>query len=106
MCEESTPAFMDLAFRDRAPGIAIVTTVGCPHCKRAKDTLKKARLAFDEIELSRDLQLLRAIKSATKQSTVPQVRLLFSTVAWGAQSPKYPAQTGCVISCRCSWEGR
>ena len=75
MCEASTPTFMDLGLRRRGTDIAIVTTVGCPHCKRVKDTLKKKNLAFDEIELSRDLELLRSVKSATKHSTVPQVWL-------------------------------
>ena len=63
----------DLAVRHRGTGIAIVTTVGCPYCKKAKDALGKHNLQFDEIELTRDLELLRRIKETTKQSTVPQV---------------------------------
>lgn len=66
----------DLAVRHRGTGIAIVTTVGCPYCKKAKDALGRHNLHFDEIELTRDLELLRRIKETTKQSTVPQVRLM------------------------------
>ena len=87
----STPAFMDLAYRHPrhpSPGIAVVTTVGCPHCKRTKDTLHKLKLAYDEIELSRNLELLRSIKDHTQQSTVPQVGV-----------------SACVIQLRCVTDG-
>ena len=56
-----------------APGSPSSPQWGCPHCKRTKDTLHKLKLAYDEIELSRDLKLLKSIKDHTKQSTVPQV---------------------------------
>ena len=65
----------DFGVRHRGTGIAIVTTVGCPYCKKAKDALGKHNLHFEEIELSRDLELLRRIKETTKLATVPQVLL-------------------------------
>lgn len=54
-----------------------MTTLGCTFCKRAKDALRKESIAFEEIELSRDLNLLRSIQQATGLRTVPQV--LFCT---------------------------
>lgn len=58
------------------PQVAVVTTVGCAYCKRAKEALRQAGFAYEEIELSRDLDLLRSIQQATGVRTVPQV--LFS----------------------------
>lgn len=59
------------------PQVAVVTTLGCTFCKRAKDALRRESIAFEEIELSRDLDLLRSIQQATGLRTVPQV--LFCT---------------------------
>lgn len=53
--------------------IAIITTVGCPYCKKAKQALRRLNLPFTEIELSTDLKTLRMVKEVTKQATVPQV---------------------------------
>lgn len=57
------------------PQVAVVTTVGCAYCKRAKDALRQAGVAYEEVELSRDLELLRSIQQATGVRTVPQVLL-------------------------------
>lgn len=53
--------------------IAIITTVGCQFCKRAKDTLKQAGLGYREIEASNQPELLNKIKETTGRRTVPQV---------------------------------
>ncbi|KAK9842350.1 hypothetical protein WJX81_008014 [Elliptochloris bilobata] len=55
--------------------VAVVTTVGCAYCKRAKDVLRQAGISFEEIELSRDLDLLKSIQEATGLRTVPQIFL-------------------------------
>jgi glutaredoxin len=53
--------------------VAIITTVGCQFCKRAKDTLKQAGLDYREIEASNQPELLNKIKETTGRRTVPQV---------------------------------
>ena len=55
------------------PRVAVITTLGCTFCKRAKDALKSAGVPFEEVELSRDLDLLRSIQKSTGLRTVPQV---------------------------------
>lgn len=55
--------------------VAVITTIGCPYCKKAKDALKKEGIEYEDIELSSDLELLGKIKKATGQTTVPQVPL-------------------------------
>jgi glutaredoxin len=59
------------------PQIAIITTIGCPYCKMAKDALRRLNLRFAEIELSTDLDTLRTVKKATSQATVPQASMGF-----------------------------
>ena len=63
-----------------APGpgasVAVLTTSGCPHCKRAKDALRAQGVGFEEVDLSTSLELLREVKALTGQGTVPQVRCL------------------------------
>jgi len=56
------------------PRVAVITTLGCAFCKRAKDALRSAGVPFEEVELSQDLDLLRSIKKSTGLRTVPQVR--------------------------------
>ena len=53
--------------------VAIITTVGCQFCKRAKETLKQAGLEYREIEASNQPELLNKIKETTGRRTVPQV---------------------------------
>ena len=59
-----------------ATGAAVVvfTTPGCPYCKRAKDALRGRSVGFSEIDVSGDTDLRAALKDATGQRTVPQVR--------------------------------
>lgn len=59
--------------------IAIITTVGCPYCKKSKEALRNAGLAYKEFELSTDLEALRKVKEVTKRATVPQV---YSSLCW------------------------
>jgi glutaredoxin len=58
-----------------APLVGIVTTVGCPHCKRAKAALKKERVAYEEADLATARDVLAKVKETTGQTTVPQVPL-------------------------------
>ncbi len=56
------------------PRVAVVTTLGCPYCKKAKAALQAAGVPYEELELSGNLAALNRIKQLTGQTTVPQVR--------------------------------
>ena len=57
-----------------APVVALVTTSGCPHCRRAKTALDAANVAFVEIDASApDGAILDASRAASGMRTVPQV---------------------------------
>ena len=57
-----------------APVVAVVTTSGCPHCRRAKTALDAANVAFVEIDASApDGAILDASRAASGMRTVPQV---------------------------------
>eukprot|EP00887_Chlorella_sp_A99_P001935 scaffold18.g1935.t1 len=43
------------------PPLALITTVGCPYCKRAKAALQQAGLQYEELELSSFPQLLAEV---------------------------------------------
>ena len=58
---------------DRQVEVAIITTVGCQFCKRAKECLHKAQIPFQEIEASNQVELLKRVKHLTGRKTVPQV---------------------------------
>ena len=60
--------------RAPAPVVAVVTTSGCPHCRRAKTALDAANVAFVEIDASApDGAILDASRAASGMRTVPQV---------------------------------
>jgi len=54
--------------------VAVVTTAGCPYCKRVKAALREAEIDFQELDLSNKIEVLDSVKRASGQSTVPQVR--------------------------------
>jgi hypothetical protein len=47
---------------------------------QVKDALTTAEIEYEEIELSGQLKLLESIKRTTGRSTVPQVRVWFTTM--------------------------
>lgn len=55
--------------------VGIVTTVGCPHCKRAKAALSEKKISYEEAELSGARDVLGRVKEFTGSRTVPQVRV-------------------------------
>lgn len=55
--------------------VGVVTTSGCPHCKRAKAALKEKGVEYAEADLGKARDILAKVKETTGQSTVPQVRL-------------------------------
>ena len=55
--------------------VAVFTTVGCPHCKRAKGILQEENVAYEEIDVSTDTKLRQELQNITGQGTVPQARV-------------------------------
>lgn len=52
--------------------VAVISRVGCPHCKRAKDLLNERGIRYNEIEVGRDIEQA-AMRSLTGATSVPQV---------------------------------
>lgn len=55
--------------------VGIVTTVGCPYCKKAKAALAEQGIKYQEAELGTARDVLAKVKETTGQGTVPQVCL-------------------------------
>jgi glutaredoxin 3 len=54
--------------------VEIYTTPYCPYCRWAKELLNKKSVAFNEIDVSRDRELRRAMTTrAGGRTTVPQI---------------------------------
>ena len=54
--------------------ILVYSIVGCPHCKRAKQTLRELGLPFAEVSLdSYDESVRESVRERTGKRTVPQV---------------------------------
>lgn len=53
--------------------VGVVTTVGCPYCKKAKAALKAKGVQYQEAELGTARDILAQVKETTGQGTVPQV---------------------------------
>jgi len=52
--------------------VALISRVGCPHCKRAKDLLDEKGIAYNVIEVGRDIDQT-SLRSLTGATSVPQV---------------------------------
>ena len=81
--------------------IAIITTVGCPYCKKSKEALQQAGLSYKEIELSSDLEALSKVKEATQKSTVPQVDRnmpCHSRCTWTSDWACLATRNSCILS--------
>lgn len=55
--------------------VGVVTTVGCPYCKKAKAALKEKGVPYQEADLGSARDVLAKVKETTGQTTVPQVSL-------------------------------
>jgi glutaredoxin 3 len=54
--------------------VKVYTTSFCPYCVRAKALLKKREIPFEEIDVSRDLELRSWLVTASGgRKTVPQI---------------------------------
>ena len=52
--------------------VSIITRTGCPFCIKAKETLEKRELSYEEIVLGKDVSL-RSVRAMTGLETVPQI---------------------------------
>ncbi len=53
--------------------VRIYTTKMCPYCWRAKSLLADKKVAFEEIDVSRNPEMRRWLQDRTGRSTVPQI---------------------------------
>lgn len=60
---------------DMVPTVGVVSTIGCPHCKKAKAALKEKGVPYQEANLASAREVLAKVKETTGQTTVPQVRI-------------------------------
>lgn len=52
--------------------VAVISRVGCPHCQRAKSLLEDSGIAFNEIQVGRDIEQA-SLRGLTGATSVPQV---------------------------------
>lgn len=61
-----------------AAKVGVVSTAGCPYCKKAKDALSKQGVEYAEAQLGGARDILAQVKQTTGQGTVPQARFRMS----------------------------
>jgi glutaredoxin 3 len=72
--------------------VEIYTTTICPFCDRAKALLRKKGVAFDEIDVSGDVELRQAmVARANGRRTVPQI--FIDNVSVGGSDDLYALET-------------
>ncbi len=64
---KSTPA--------KAPVVEVYSTQTCPYCHMAKQYLNSKKVAFKDIDVSRDGAAAQRMMSETGQTGVPQLRI-------------------------------
>lgn len=85
-------------WQDDTRSVVVITTLGCPYCKRAKDALQEAGVTYEEVEAGSQLNLLQKIKSSTGKRTVPQVPLRCSLCS-NVMSVKQPRTPQLYLMC-------
>lgn len=62
-----------------ASAVVVFSIPACPYCKKAKEALAQAGVAFVDVDVSKDEQLRAKVREVSGSRTVPQV----SGSAWG-----------------------
>ena len=75
--------------------VAVISTLGCPYCKKVKSALKVASIPFLEIDLSEHKGCLHEIKSLTGKFTVPQV-FVGGNLVGGAEETENAIKSGYI----------
>lgn len=55
------------------PRVIIYSKDYCPYCLRAKDFFAQRNIAFEEIDVTKDVRTLEELKKRTGHLTVPQI---------------------------------
>ncbi|MEJ2325318.1 MAG: glutaredoxin 3 [Chromatiaceae bacterium] len=55
------------------PKVVMYTTMICPYCLRAKHLLQRKGVAYEEIRIDGDPDLMRAMMERSRRHTVPQI---------------------------------
>ncbi len=58
---------------DRASKVLVFSTPTCPHCNTAKQHLKRNRIRFKDIDVSKDHKAARDLQRKTGQTGVPVI---------------------------------
>ncbi|VVB56700.1 putative Thioredoxin [uncultured archaeon] len=58
-----------------APVVEVYSTPTCPYCVMAKQYLNSKKVAFKDIDVSRDMAAAQRMMSATQQMGVPQLHI-------------------------------
>ncbi|MDE1798311.1 MAG: glutathione S-transferase N-terminal domain-containing protein [Candidatus Micrarchaeota archaeon] len=58
-----------------APAVEVYSTPTCPYCHMAKQYLQSKKVAFKDIDVSRDMAAAQRMMAATGQVGVPQLRI-------------------------------
>lgn len=53
--------------------VTVYSTIGCPHCKKAKFSLKELSIPFVEINLDKNPERRAEMIETTKKTSVPQI---------------------------------
>ena len=81
-----------VAPREKAPEPAVVfARNGCPHCARAKETLRKNGIVFEEVTLGKGVTL-SSVRAASGKGTVPQVFIGGKLIGGADEVEKYFAR--------------
>lgn len=84
-----------------AAQVGVVTTVGCPYCKKAKATLQEQGVQYAEAELGSARDVLAKVKETTGHTTVPQVCMLWLALqATHAASQEVLGRATCNRGCK------
>ncbi|GFR43319.1 hypothetical protein Agub_g4387 [Astrephomene gubernaculifera] len=57
----------------RTARVAVMSTPACPYCKRAKEALTSAGIAFVDVNIGADEALRQTVRELTGKRTVPQI---------------------------------
>lgn len=62
-----------LETKKRQPRVVVFSTPTCPHCRTAKQYLKKKGVRFTDVDVSRDAQAARDMARISGQQGVPVI---------------------------------
>lgn len=58
---------------EEGANLVVLTTLGCPYCRKTKQALSEAGLKYGAYDMSTNLAALKRVKETTGRNSVPQV---------------------------------